>query len=205
MRALGCGRTFHLSCVELEKVPEGDWLCASCQEEDEERELEVPRRREPDAELLLDADDYLKLQQRRLRAGDRRGAARCYLEARKSQLKAHSQSVEKGAPPRVRLVSYSTKRRGRANAPWARRIFDATALDHPAFSATPENRAAMMMGILPSRRYARGVLSSTRLVATSRCRGWSLFRFLTETRRAGTRPAGLTKILRGRGRRRRLS
>ena len=50
MRALGCGRTFHLSCVELEKVPEGDWLCASCQEEDEERELEVPRRREPDAE-----------------------------------------------------------------------------------------------------------------------------------------------------------
>ena len=30
MRALGCGRTFHLSCVELEKVPEGDWLCASC-------------------------------------------------------------------------------------------------------------------------------------------------------------------------------
>ena len=31
MRALGCGRTFHLSCVELEKVPEGDWLCASCQ------------------------------------------------------------------------------------------------------------------------------------------------------------------------------
>ena len=153
MRALGCGRTFHLSCVELEKVPEGDWLCASCQEEDEERELEVPRR-EPDAELLLDADDYLKLQQRRLRAGDRRGAARCYLEARKAQLRAHSQSVEKGAPPRVRLVSYSTKRRGRANAPWARRIFDATALDHPAFAATPENRAAMMMGILPSRRYA---------------------------------------------------
>ena len=122
-----------------------------CQEEDEERELEIPRR-EPDAELLLDADDYLKLQQRRLRAGDRRGAARCYLEARKSQLKAHSQSVEKGAPPRVRLVSYSTKRRGRANAPWARRIFDATALDHPAFSASPQNRAAMMMGILPSRR-----------------------------------------------------
>ncbi|CAH0372364.1 unnamed protein product [Pelagomonas calceolata] len=155
MRALGCGRTFHLSCVELEKVPEGDWLCASCQEEDEERELEVPRR-EPDAELLLDAEDYLKLQQRRLRAGDRRGAARCYLEARKSQLRAHSQSVEKGAPPRVRLVSYSTKRRGRANAPWARRIFDATSLDHPAFSATPENRAAMMMGILPSRRYAAG-------------------------------------------------
>ena len=152
MRALGCGRTFHLSCVELDKVPEGDWLCASCQEEDEEREMEVPRRRAPDAELLLDADDYLKLQQRRLRAGDRRGAARCYLEARKAQLKAHSQSVEKGAPPRVRLVSYSTKRRGRANAPWARRIFDATALDHPAFSATPENRAAMMMGILPSRR-----------------------------------------------------
>ena len=155
MRALGCGRTFHLSCVELEKVPEGDWLCASCQEEDEEREREVPRR-EPDSELLLDADDYLKLQQRRLRAGDRRGAARCYLEARKSQLKAHSQSVEKGAPPRVRLVSYSTKRRGRANAPWARRIFDATALDHPAFSASPQNRAAMMMGILPSRRYAAG-------------------------------------------------
>ena len=31
MRALGCGRTFHLSCVELDKVPEGDWLCASCQ------------------------------------------------------------------------------------------------------------------------------------------------------------------------------
>jgi hypothetical protein len=29
MRALGCGRTFHLSCVELDKVPEGDWLCAS--------------------------------------------------------------------------------------------------------------------------------------------------------------------------------
>ena len=148
MRALGCGRTFHLSCVELDKVPEGDWLCASCQEEDEEREMEVPRRREPDSELLLDADDYLKLQQRRLRAGDRRGAARCYLEARKAQLKAHSQSVEKGAPPRVRLVSYSTKRRGRANAPWARRIFDATALDHPAFSASPQNRAAMMMGIL---------------------------------------------------------
>ena len=123
--------------------------------------LEVPRR-EPDAELLLDADDYLKLQQRRLRAGDRRGAARCYLEARKAQLKAHSQSVEKGAPPRVRLVSYSTKRRGRANAPWARRIFDATALDHPAFSATPENRAAMMMGILPSRRRARGVPSRRR-------------------------------------------
>ena len=162
MRALGCGRTFHLSCVELEKVPEGDWLCASCQEEDEEREMEVPRRREPDAELLLDADDYLKLQQRRLRAGDRRGAARCYLEARKAQLKAHSQSVEKGAPPRVRLVSYSTKRRGRANAPWARRIFDATALDHPAFAASPENRAAMMMGILPSRRRARGVPSRHR-------------------------------------------
>ena len=133
----------------------------SAQEEDEERELEIPRR-EPDAELLLDADDYLRLQQRRLRAGDRRGAARCYLEARKAQLKAHSQSVEKGAPPRVRLVSYSTKRRGRANAPWARRIFDATALDHPAFSASPENRAAMMMGILPSRRRARGVPSRRR-------------------------------------------
>ena len=134
-----------------------------CQEEDDERELEVPRR-EPDAELLLDAEDYLRLQQRRLRAGDRRGAARCYLEARKAQLKAHSTSVEKGAPPRVRLVSYSTKRRGRANAPWARRIFDATALDHPAFAASPENRAAMMMGILPSRRRARGV-PSTRPVA----------------------------------------
>ena len=22
--------TFHLSCVELDKVPDGDWLCASC-------------------------------------------------------------------------------------------------------------------------------------------------------------------------------
>ena len=30
MRTLGCGRTFHLSCVELDKVPDGDWLCASC-------------------------------------------------------------------------------------------------------------------------------------------------------------------------------
>ena len=160
--------------------------------------MEVPRR-EPDAELLLDAEDYLRLQQRRLRAGDRRGAARCYLEARKAQLRAHSQSVEKGAPPRVRLVSYSTKRRGRANAPWARRIFDATSLDHPAFSATPENRAAMMMGILPSRRYDLGVLSLIRLVATSRGRGWSFFPFRGRFRRKCSAQVRGGLVPRGRG------
>ena len=70
----------------------------------------------------------------------------------------------------MRLVSYSTKRRGRANAPWARRIFDATALDHPAFAATPENRAAMMMGILRLLSAKNEVeLDAVAAMASSRC------------------------------------
>jgi len=155
MRALGCGRTFHLSCVELDKVPEGDWLCASCQEEDEERAMDCPVPR-PDEDLLLDAEAYQELQAQRLQKGDIKGAARCYLEARNAQLRAHSVTAEKGAPPRVRLVSYSTKRRGKANAPWSKRIFDATCLDHPSFKASARDRASMMTGILPSKRYVGG-------------------------------------------------
>jgi hypothetical protein len=26
----GCGAAFHLACVRLRAVPEGDWFCSSC-------------------------------------------------------------------------------------------------------------------------------------------------------------------------------
>ena len=35
----GCDRPFHLACVQLEAVPNGDWVCASCTAEDASRRL----------------------------------------------------------------------------------------------------------------------------------------------------------------------
>jgi hypothetical protein len=160
VHALGCGRAFHLACAGLDEVPDGDWLCESC--EDYERDREVADAAPPSTPggaagkaAREKASKALARAEAAQDGGSRRGAALAWLAAREATHAAHRAAAAVAAKPqlrRIRLVSFAYQKR-KGYEPDAFKVFDARCLQHPAVAAAGDVRCGMLRTVPPSRPF----------------------------------------------------